>query len=65
MKNLMKTEPALINAMMQYAVVLLTIFNINMTNAQAAALIGFVTLLFAILTRQKVTPNSKVTDGDE
>jgi len=64
MKNIMKTEPAMIGGLVQYGIVLLTLFNLNMTNTQSAALIGFSTLLFAILTRQSVTPNVKVPTGD-
>ena len=62
--NLITTEPAMVGALVQYAIVLMTLFNFNMNDTQAASLIGFSTLLFAILTRQAVTPNVKVPSGD-
>jgi hypothetical protein len=55
-----KSEPALVMGLIQSAVVVAVSFGAKLTAEQSAAIFALVAVLLSIVTRQMVTPNSKV-----
>jgi hypothetical protein len=63
MKNLLdliKTEPAMAQALIQAAIIMFTAFGLKMTVDQVAAVTGFTALFLGFVTRTQVTPNQIV-----
>ena len=49
-------EPAVVLGLVQAGIALLLAFGLNLTNIQVGAIIAFTAVLFAVITRSKVTP---------
>jgi hypothetical protein len=55
-----KSEPVAIQALIQVTLGLVLAFGVKLTTEQIAAIMAFVGALLAVITRQLVTPMSKI-----
>lgn len=56
------TEPALILGLVQAGLTLAVVFGLELDEGQAAAILAFVNILIAVITRQTVVPVEKYAD---
>ena len=59
LKGLLGTEPALILGLVQAGLTLAVVFGLKLDEGQTAAILAFVNILIAVLTRQTVVPVEK------
>lgn len=55
----MKTEPAILIALVAACLGLAAAFGLSLTQEQTAAIMALVTILAGLVTRSKVTPNGE------
>lgn len=63
--NLWGREPALILGLVQAAIVLVMAFGLELDPQQIGAIMAFVNILLAVVTRSQVTPTSKIDRVDD
>jgi hypothetical protein len=59
-----KTEPAVLLSLLGAAFAVAASFGLSLSKEQTGAITGFVVILLGVITRQSVTPNSKVAAED-
>lgn len=63
LQNLWGREPALVLGLVQAALVLVMAFGLSFTVEQVGAIMAFVNILLAVITRSQVTPVDKLKDA--
>jgi len=63
LQNLWGREPAMVLGLIQAAIVLFMAFGLKLDVNQVGAIMAFVNILLAVITRSQVTPVSKIEDA--
>ena len=63
LSNLWGREPALVLGLIQAAIVLFMAFGLDLSTEQVGAIMAFVNILLAVITRSQVTPVEKLKDA--
>jgi hypothetical protein len=58
-----RREPVVISDLVKYGMLLLTVFAVDITDAQQVAILAFVGVVLTAISRASVTPTVKLTDG--
>lgn len=61
--NLWGNEPALILGLVQAGIVLVMAFGLQLTVEQVGAIMAFINILLAVLTRTQVVPTTKIVNA--